>query len=139
MAKKPLTNQCPYCDLSMSVSQMACPSCNVIVAGDFPSSRLSQLPIEHQRFIEMFVLASGSLKEIATRTGVSYPTVRSRLDKVIDALRTEISKTVPNSGTILDAVVEGSDDKSVPLSRTGSRKQQKQEQIETASKLIKSI
>jgi hypothetical protein len=70
-------------------------------------SRLGDLPVEHQRFIEMFVLASGSLKEIAEKTGVSYPTVRSRLDKVIEALRKEISKTKSVKGSLLDAVGEG--------------------------------
>ena len=58
----------------------------------FGSSRLGSLPVEHQRFIELFVLAGGSLKEIAEQTGVSYPTVRSRLDKVIAALREEITR-----------------------------------------------
>ena len=53
------------------------------------------------------MLASGSLKEIAQQTGVSYPTVRSRLDKVISALREEIGKTQKTKGTILDAVSEG--------------------------------
>jgi hypothetical protein len=48
--------------------------------------------VEHQRFIELFVLAGGSLKEIAEQTGVSYPTVRSRLDKVMSALQDELSK-----------------------------------------------
>ena len=63
--------------------------------------------IEHQRFIEMFVLAGGNLKEIAEQVGVSYPTIRSRLDKVIDALRAEISKTRRVQGTLLDAVDPG--------------------------------
>ena len=70
-------------------------------------TRLGNLPVEHQRFIEMFVLASGSLKEIAEKTGVSYPTVRSRLDRVIEALRKEIAKTSEIKGTILDAVESG--------------------------------
>ena len=55
----------------------------------------------------MFVLAGGNLKVIAEQTGVSYPTVRSRLDKVIAALRDEIGKTRLVKGTILDAVGEG--------------------------------
>ena len=139
MAQKPLTNQCPYCDNAMQVTQMACPRCRLAVEGDFPSSRLAHLPTEHQRFIEMFVLASGSLKEIATKTGVSYPTVRSRLDKVIDALRMEISKTAPTSGTILDAVSRDEEERPSRLPRGKTRKQQDQEQAESASKLIKSI
>lgn len=67
-------------------------------------SRLAELPVEHQRFIEMFVLASGNLKEIAEQVGVSYPTIRSRLDKVIESLRSEIAKTQRVRGNVLDAV-----------------------------------
>ena len=91
----------------MTVSRMTCHGCGVSIEGPFPSPRLGNLPVEHQRFIEMFVLAGGSLKEIAEQTGVSYPTVRSRLDKVIEALRGEIAKTQKIKGTILDAVSEG--------------------------------
>lgn len=104
MKDSPLTNECPYCNQTMRVSQCACDACSVKVEGDFPSIPLSNLPTAHQRFIEMFVLASGNLKEIATHAGVSYPTVRSRLDKVIAALRDEIkagqdSKSESNKGS----------------------------------------
>lgn len=72
---------------------MTCPSCEVSIEADFPAPRLARLPVEHQRFIEMFVLASGNLKAIAEQAGVSYPTVRSRLDKIIDALRQVITES----------------------------------------------
>ena len=101
---RPLPNECPYCTAPMTVSRMACAGCGVAVDGAFAMTRLGSLPVEHQRFIEMFVLAGGSLKEIADQTGVSYPTVRSRLDKVIEALREQIAKTQRTKGTILDAL-----------------------------------
>lgn len=107
MQPLPIGNGCPYCGTAMTVSRMTCHACSVSVEAAFPSPRLGNLPVEHQRFIEMFVLAGGSLKEIAEQTGVSYPTVRSRLDKVIEELRNEISKTQQVKGTILDAVSEG--------------------------------
>ena len=72
---------------------MGCGRCRVQIEAEFGLSRLGALPIEHQRFIELFVLAGGSLKEIAEQTGVSYPTVRSRLDKVIAALHEEIARS----------------------------------------------
>jgi len=72
---------------------MTCPSCEVSIDADFPAPRLARLPVEHQRFIEMFVLASGNLKAIAEQAGVSYPTVRSRLDKIIDSLRQVIMES----------------------------------------------
>ena len=107
MAKEPIGTECPYCGTPMTVTHMTCHGCHVTIQAAFPMQRLGNLPIEHQRFIEMFVLAGGSLKEIAAQTGVSYPTVRSRLDKVIRILRDEIAKTKQVKGTILDAVDEG--------------------------------
>ena len=92
MAEQPIGNTCPYCHASMHVTRMTCSHCHVGIEADFPVSRLGELPIEHQRFIEMFVLADGSLKEIAERAGVSYPTVRSRLDKVIEANKAKLAE-----------------------------------------------
>ncbi len=97
-------NDCPYCGAAMAVTRMSCGRCKVSVEAAFPMSRLATLPVEHQRFIEMFLLSGGNLKEIAEQVGVSYPTIRSRLDKVIESLRNEISKTKSVKGTVLDAV-----------------------------------
>jgi hypothetical protein len=102
-----LNNECPYCKAAMAVTEMACGHCQVSIRADFPMSRVAGLPVEHQRFIEMFVLAGGNLKQIAEQVGVSYPTIRSRLDKVIDALRGEIAKTQRVRGSVLDAVEPG--------------------------------
>ena len=118
---RPIDTECPYCGSGMTVTQMSCAHCRVAVNAAFPMSRLGSLPVEHQRFIEMFVLAGGNLKEIAEHVGVSYPTIRSRLDKVIESLRGEIAKTQRLRGTVLDAV---SPDKS---------------NAEQAAKLIKGI
>jgi hypothetical protein len=86
---------------------MTCHDCNVSIDAAFPTPRLASLPIEHQRFVEIFVLAGGNLKQIAEQAGVSYPTIRSRLDKVIDSLRQQIAATQEVRGTILDAVSTG--------------------------------
>ena len=107
MRSMPVSSICPYCQQGMTISRMTCHQCDVSVEAEFPPARLANLPLEHQQFIEIFVLASGSLKEIAQQTGVSYPTVRSRLDKVIDCLRQEIGRTQPTKGSILDAVDQG--------------------------------
>src|SRR6187455_2372545 len=97
-------NECPYCGSALAVTRMTCSHCSVSIDAAFPMSRLASLPVEHQRFIEMFVLSGGNLKEIAEQVGVSYPTIRSRLDKVIESLRAEISKTKTIKGNVLDAV-----------------------------------
>src|SRR5687768_7953913 len=102
--QRPIGQDCPYCGNGMAVTRMTCAHCAVSVDAAFPMSRLASLPVEHQRFIEMFVLSGGNLKEIAEQVGVSYPTIRSRLDKVIESLRNEIGKTRRVKGNVLDAV-----------------------------------
>lgn len=47
---------------------------------------LHRVEPEDLEFILRFVLASGSLKEVATQYGVSYPTIRARLDRIIERL-----------------------------------------------------
>lgn len=129
---KQITNECPYCQNIMHVQRMRCQKCNVEIESRFPTSRLANLPSEHQRFMEMFLLAAGNLKEIAKLTGVSYPTLRSRLNKVIESLRQEISKDVATSGTPLDAVI--------PFERQLAPDSEKQREAgEVAGRLIKSI
>jgi hypothetical protein len=55
---------------------------------DHPVLRLDEDDLD---FIVQFVLASGSLKEMAQLYGVSYPTIRACLDRVIDHLRQSMS------------------------------------------------
>lgn len=42
---------------------------------------------EDRRFVKRFILASGSLKELAEAYGVSYPTIRLRLNRLIERVR----------------------------------------------------
>lgn len=48
---------------------------------------MAELNEEDAAFIRRFVLASGSLKEVAAQYGVTYPTVRLRLDRLIEKIR----------------------------------------------------
>lgn len=48
---------------------------------------IEELDDEDLAFIKRFVIGSGSLKEIAKEYGVSYPTVRLRLDRIIDKIK----------------------------------------------------
>jgi len=48
---------------------------------------MNGLSEEDTQFIKRFMLASGSLKELARQYGISYPTVRNRLDRLIEKIR----------------------------------------------------
>ena len=57
---------------------------------------MASLEDEDAAFIKRFVLVSGSLKEMAAQYGVSYPTVRLRLDRLIQKMRlTETAEADP--------------------------------------------
>lgn len=55
---------------------------------------MNNLEDEDMSFIKNFILYSGSLKEIAKHYGVTYPTVRLRLDKIIQKI--ELSEELSN-------------------------------------------
>ena len=58
-------------------------------------SWVTDLAHEDLEFIKRFLLASGSLKDIARDYGISYPTVRLRLDRVIEKIKA--SEQVPDA------------------------------------------
>jgi len=69
------------------VTQLACEHCETTVGGQFNLPLLSQLTQEEQDFILQFFLYSGSLKQMAQQMNISYPTVRNKLDDMIDHIK----------------------------------------------------
>ena len=83
---KVLPTVCPACKSQLKVKQLVCEKCETQMEGMFDLPGLVKLPVEDQEFIVKFVRASGSLKEMAKLLGLSYPTVRNRLDEIIERL-----------------------------------------------------
>ena len=67
----------------MKVTKLHCSSCDITVKGSFVSDRYSGFSQEELSFMEAFVIASGSLKELQQTLSISYPTVRSKLDGLV--------------------------------------------------------
>lgn len=78
---------CPSCQNILSVKSLFCEKCTTEVNGLFPLPIWSQLSDEEQRFLIRFVLSSGSLKEMSKELGLSYPTVRNKLDEIIQKMK----------------------------------------------------
>jgi len=85
-------SQCPSCNHELAVTALGCLSCNTVVSGHYRLPPLLRLGPDDQEFVEAFVLASGSLKAMASALGVSYPTVRNRLNAIIEAMNAPQSK-----------------------------------------------
>lgn len=91
MEKKRLPKTCPACGSVLRVRSMYCHACDTQIVGDYMLPPLMRLTEEEQRFVADFVMCSGSLKEMAARMGVSYPSVRNRLDEIIGELRRAVA------------------------------------------------
>ncbi len=86
---KLLPTKCPACNNPLKVRKLLCQACETEIEGVFDLPRLAKLPTEDQDFILQFIKASGSLKEMAKLLKLSYPTVRNRLDEVIERIKNE--------------------------------------------------
>lgn len=86
--------RCPSCEDALNVSQLTCTNCQTVVSGNYALPFLLQLSAEEQQFVFQFVLTGGSLKEMASQLGNSYPTVRNKLDDIIDKIR-QLQTTAP--------------------------------------------
>lgn len=78
--------QCPSCENALSVTQLSCENCSTVVSGNYSLPLLLQISEEEQNFILQFFMTSGSLKEMASQLGNSYPTVRNKLDDIIQKI-----------------------------------------------------
>ena len=78
---------CPSCASSnLTITEVTCDACGTQVRSRYQPSPLSVLDEEQQTFLLLFVRSRGNLKELEKTLGVSYPTVRAKLDEASAAL-----------------------------------------------------
>ena len=103
---------CPVCGEEMTVQRVHCSHCQTSIEGHFELCKFCQLNREQRYFAEVFIRNRGNIKEVEKELGISYPTVRSRLDAVIRALGYQVETATDRnlSGRrreILDALNQG--------------------------------
>lgn len=79
--KLPVT--CPACDSELKVKSLHCDNCDTTISGLFELPVLMKLDADEQNFIVDFIKSSGSLKIMAEKMDLSYPTIRNKLDDLI--------------------------------------------------------
>jgi len=82
----PVIAKCPICSEALRVVRLDCESCGTRLEGAFSLGRFHTLASEQLEFLETFIRARGNVKDVERELGISYPTVRARLDAVIRAL-----------------------------------------------------
>ena len=82
---------CPICGAELEVTEIQCPSCHTRLSGHFDLCKFCKLPPEQRSFSEVFIKNRGNIREVEKELGVSYPTVRGRLESLIRALGYAVS------------------------------------------------
>jgi hypothetical protein len=82
----PMPAKCPVCSHELHIQQMGCEQCGTSVHGSFKTCRFCRLDVEQSQFLETFLRCRGVLSSMERELGVSYPTVRARLDSLLNAL-----------------------------------------------------
>jgi hypothetical protein len=77
---------CPVCSSELAVTRLHCRSCGTTLEGDFSVGRFGRLNREQLVLLESFLRSRGNLREMERELGISYPTVRSRVEALVTAL-----------------------------------------------------
>jgi hypothetical protein len=77
---------CPVCSHELSITRLHCDHCATTLEGDFSVGRFGRLSREQLALLESFLRSRGNLREMERELGISYPTVRNRVEALVRAL-----------------------------------------------------
>jgi len=92
---RPMLLKCPSCQSDLRVAELDCPACSIEIRGDFELPRVLRLSPAQLDFVDVFLKNRGVIRDVERELGISYPTVRARLDEVVAALGYQVR---PSSG-----------------------------------------
>lgn len=107
MAYKIIT-KCPVCGSNLKVTRLKCSKCSTVIENEFELSKFAYLSKDQLEFTEVFMRCRGSIKDVEKELGISYPTVRAKLDEVVAAMGYKVDKKLAiNSSEIIDKLEKG--------------------------------
>lgn len=80
---------------------------SVAIEGEFELPPLAKLKFEDQVFVAVFVKSHGSIKQMEKHFGISYPTVKSRLNRIADQLDFVEVETTTDTSDVLERLDRG--------------------------------
>jgi hypothetical protein len=92
------------------VERVRMPDSGIAIEGAFELPPLAQLPFDDQVFVASFVLSHGSIKEMERLFGVSYPTIKNRLNRISTLLEPNLAvmtAPLPSRREVLDQLERG--------------------------------
>ncbi|HEX7975053.1 MAG TPA: DUF2089 domain-containing protein [Anaerolineales bacterium] len=97
-----LPTRCPICGGEITVTRIYCQDCDTTIEGRFTGGPFSQFTQEQLDFVETFVRCEGKINRMEDEIGLSYPTIRNRLQEIIRALGYEPGSGVDEPARLSD-------------------------------------
>ena len=77
---------CPVCAGELAVTRLRCGGCGTTIEGEFGVGRFARLTRDQTVLLESFLRSRGNLRDMERELGISYPTVRARVEALVRAL-----------------------------------------------------
>ena len=108
---KKVVSRCPVCGKELIAVRLKCESCDTVIENSFRLTRFDYLSDEELNFVETFLRCRGNIKEVERALGISYPTVRAKLDAALGHLglfdQREVQERTARREEILKALEAG--------------------------------
>lgn len=92
---------------SITVERVRLARNGAAIEGSFELPQLARLSVEDQVFVTAFVLSHGSIKDMESVFGISYPTVKARLNRIAGSLQFVDTNPLPSRAEILERLKNG--------------------------------
>src|SRR6185437_15653583 len=77
---------CPVCSNELAITRLHCGSCGTTLEGEFSVGRFGRLNRDQIALLESFLRSRGNLRDMERGLGISYTTVRARVEALVRAL-----------------------------------------------------
>ena len=84
--EREVISNCPVCEARLQVTRLHCNTCGTTIEGEFNVGRFARLGRDQMSLLESFLRSRGNLRELERELGLSYPTVRGRVETLLKTL-----------------------------------------------------
>jgi hypothetical protein len=103
-----ILTKCPVCEGNLKAVKLKCETCDTVIENSFDFPKLLKLSKEQLEFVTVFLKSRGNIKDVERELGISYPTVRAKLDQVVELLGDDsASKNKTTREDILNKIESG--------------------------------
>src|SRR5690554_2516880 len=81
-----ILEECPTCGGEVIATELRCTNCDTVVRSEYAPCLFCRLSPEDLAFVELFVMNRGNVKEMERELGISYWSIRGRLDEIVERI-----------------------------------------------------